>query len=133
MRLMANLISVIIGELVEGDFAQPGEVAAFVTESMVRLESSHKSLLQSLAGGCVVPTGALEQKAEDFFGNVGFLIHTRLIIHTWNRNMAVTTETRRGVFWYPGCSDRWWVPADWMTYKFEVFLTLVTGMFRLGE
>ncbi len=41
--------------------------------------------------------------------------------------MTVETKSQRGLFWYPGCSDHWWVPADWMIYKFDCFLSLAQG------
>lgn len=34
-------------------------------------------------------------------------------------------------FWYKGCSDNWWVPADWMSYKFECFLSYLQGLMAL--
>ncbi|MEK7164074.1 MAG: hypothetical protein AAB768_02945 [Patescibacteria group bacterium] len=41
--------------------------------------------------------------------------------------MSAKIENQRSVFWYPGCNDRWWVPADWITYRFESFLALIQG------
>ncbi len=64
MRLMADLAAVIVGKLIESDFTQPGEVAAFVAESVVRLESGYERFLHSFGGGFVVPTRALEKEAE---------------------------------------------------------------------
>lgn len=47
--------------------------------------------------------------------------------------MSAIIENKQGLFWYPGSSDYWWVPADWITYKFECFLTMIQGFIGLSH
>ena len=40
-------------------------------------------------------------------------------------------KNKLGFFWYPGCSDNWWVPTDWLIYKFDCLLIYAQGLIEL--
>jgi hypothetical protein len=60
------LPAIIIRHFVQSNFAQPGEIAAFMTEGAIRFESGDKSVLDHLFGKIEISPASFENKPQDF-------------------------------------------------------------------